>query len=48
MKEFNWNMQYMSWDDCKDGLLQGKGDKWEKLEQADLVFGGINFSSDFL
>jgi hypothetical protein len=48
MKEFGWNTEYMSWSQYREALLEGKGEIWDALEQADLVFGGMDFSCDFL
>ena len=48
MKELGWNLMYVSWDDYKKAILEGKGDMWKSFEDADLVFGGMDFSCDFL
>lgn len=48
MKGIGWELRYVSWEDYKDALLKGEGKMWNNFEGADLVFGGMDFSCDFL
>jgi hypothetical protein len=48
MREKIWVVSYVSWDEYKAAICPGAGLLWDKFEKADLVFGGINFSADFL
>lgn len=48
MKDLSWDVEYVSWEDYKEALLKGKGDMWKRFEDAGLVFGGMDFSCDFL
>jgi hypothetical protein len=48
MKGLGWEVTYVSWVDYKKALLEGGGELWESFEEADLVFGGMDFSCDFL
>jgi hypothetical protein len=47
-KEKEWDLQYVSWEDYKLALVDGKGVLWDRFIAADLVFGGMDFSCDFL
>jgi hypothetical protein len=48
MRDWDWNVEYVSWDDYKEAFLAGKGDRWAEFKRADLIFGGMDFSCDFL
>lgn len=48
MKGLGWDLKYVSWDDYKLALVNGKGEMWRNFEEADLVFGGMDFSCDFM
>lgn len=48
MKDRDWNLYYVSWNEYKFALVSGEGEMWRKFEDADLVFGGMDFSCDFL
>lgn len=48
MKDLGWNVEYFSWPEYKLAMVAGSGDEWDIFKKADLVFGGIDFSCDFL
>jgi len=48
MKGLGWEVEFVTWDNYKEALLEGGGEMWTKFEKADLVFGGMDFSCDFL
>lgn len=48
MKDLGWEVQYVSWSDYREAIITGEGETWQNLQKGDLVFGGMDFSSDFL
>ena len=38
----------MNWDKYKTATLKRAGNNWDTLTEADLVIGGLNFSTDFM
>lgn len=47
-KEDRWEVKYLSWDDFRDATVLRKGSYWDRLKQADLIIGGINFTSNYM
>ena len=48
MKERGWELQYVSWEEYKEALVGGFGQMWNNFLEGDLVFGGMDFSCDFM
>lgn len=48
MKDLGWEVEYVSWVNYRDAITTGDGETWKSLKEADLVFGGMDFSCDFL
>ena len=43
-----WDVRFMSWIDFKEAVISREGRIWDILTTADLVIGGVNFTSFFL
>jgi hypothetical protein len=43
-----WEVIYLGWKEFSKGIISREGQVWDLLIQADLVIGGINFTSNFL
>jgi hypothetical protein len=48
MKESAWDLTYVSWEQYRLALVCGEGKMWNDFVDADLVFGGMDFSCNFL
>jgi hypothetical protein len=48
MRDLGWDVQFVSWDTYKQAVIDGEGEMWKNFEDGDLVFGGMDFSCDFL
>jgi hypothetical protein len=46
--ESKWSVSYLSWKAFRKAMLRPQGEIWEKMTNADLVIGGMNFSIDFM
>lgn len=45
---FKWDVNYVTWKEFSKAIITQKGPIWEKSISADLLCGGLDFSSDFM
>lgn len=41
-------MDLMSWDHFKKAVMKGSGKYWDRLQEKDLVIGGLPLTVDFM
>ena len=42
------NITPLTWGEYKSAMLKGKGKNWDRMLNADLVWGGLEFDADFM
>jgi len=43
-----WDLTFLSWTDFKEAVISQAGMTWDILTTANLVIGGVDFTSFFL